>query len=57
MTQSFDKQISEVAKLITDYIDCGDCKNCLFHGICYEEEAAKRMVLAGYHKVDEEEKN
>lgn len=57
MMQSFDKQISEVAKLITDYIDCGDCKNCLFHGICYEEEAAKRIVLAGYHKVDEEGKN
>jgi hypothetical protein len=50
-----EKQISEIAKILTEYEDCGDCKNCYFHDSCEEERQATNLYNAGYRKQSEGE--
>ena len=48
-----EEQIDEMVKIITGYEDCGDCKNCNFHGCCIEERIAINLYIAGYRKQNE----
>lgn len=45
-----EKQISDIAKIISQYEDCGDCKNCNFHNACLTELHATNIYKAGYRK-------
>ena len=45
------KQIEEMAKVLTEYENCGNCENCKFHGICDEERKATNLYNAGYRKI------
>ena len=49
------KQISEIAKILTEYEDCGDCKNCNYHDVCGEKRQAINLYNAGYRKQSEGE--
>ena len=48
---SRDKQIGEMAKILTEYEDCGDCNNCPYHECCGEERLATEIYNAGYRKI------
>jgi hypothetical protein len=44
------EQIEEMAKIIAEYEDCGDCKKCNFHNCCSAEYHAIALYAAGYRK-------
>ena len=48
-----DKQISEIAKILVEYEDCGDCQKCKYHNSCGEERIATNLYEAGYRKQSE----
>ena len=52
---SREKQIGEMAKILSEYEDCGDCQNCNYHGCCGEVRIATNLYNAGYRKQSEGE--
>ena len=49
------KQIEEMAKIIAEYEDCGNCKVCKYHNCCSSEYHATNLYKAGYRKQVEGE--
>ena len=47
------KQISEIAKFLTEYADCGECEKCNFLTVCGEKRLATNLYNAGYRKQSE----
>ena len=45
-----DKHISEIAKILVEYEDCGDCQKCKYHNSCGEERIATNLYNADYRK-------
>lgn len=43
-----EKRISDIAKIISQYEDCGDCPRCKFHGCCSSELHATNIYDEGY---------
>ena len=52
---SKEKQISEIAKILTEYADCGECEKCNFLTVCGEKRLATKLYEAGYRKQSEGE--
>lgn len=44
------KEISELAKFLTNEESCGDCCACVFGGVCYERLTAERLYNEGWRK-------
>lgn len=44
------KEISELAKFLTNEESCGDCCACVFGGVCYERLTAERLCNEGWRK-------
>ena len=49
---SKEKQISEIAKILTEYEDCGECEKCNFLNVCGEKRLATNLYNAGYRKQE-----
>lgn len=47
-----EKQISDMARIISPKEDCGDCQNCRYLGCCSAELAAANLYHAGYKRSE-----
>jgi hypothetical protein len=48
-------QIDEMARIISEYDECGNCKVCIYHNCCSSEYHATNLYNAGYRKQTEGE--
>ena len=49
------EQIEEMARIISEYDECGNCKVCKYHNCCSSEYHATNLYNEGYRKQVEGE--